>query len=229
MAAWPRTVRFALRLLGAVLLFLAVRPATAVEARDLAGWWIAIDRLFPQIYETESIVPMEELLIVDSAGQAENRLMRFGLANAIFCRDKKAFCSDAPVTARARIRVTGEPLAFTASTKPDDLVDDRPEIDFALRLLSVTGTWSWTLSREADGRLLVLRPNILNPSRLIANIPTRTFAKIDPTRLRRLRSLLRARELSATKHWRCFLANATANDPRICFASRSAAGGSEFS
>jgi hypothetical protein len=39
---------------------------------------------------------------------------------------------------------------------------------------------SWTLSREVNGRLLVLRPNALNTSRLIANIPTRTFAKIAP-------------------------------------------------
>jgi hypothetical protein len=80
-----------------------MRSAMAAEARDLAGWWIAIDRLFPQIYETETIVPMEELLIVDHAGQAENRLMMFGEANTLFCRDKKV-CSDAPVTARGSIR-----------------------------------------------------------------------------------------------------------------------------
>ena len=211
------TVNFAPKVLAALLLLLSIRPAIAVEARDLAGWWIAIDRLFPEAYETQGIVPMEELLIVGSDGRVENRFMMFWGPDADLCHNKKVHCSDAPISARARIVVAGDQLTFTESVKSDNLIDDRPELDLALRLLTVTSTRSWTLSREVDGRLLVLRPNLMNPSRLIANIPTRTFAKIDPDRLRRLRSLLHARELSATKHWRCFLANATADDP--AFAS----------
>ena len=201
---------------------LPVQPVIAVEARDLIGWWIAIDRLFPQFYETEGIVPMEELLIVGSDGRVENRFMMFSGADADLCHGKKVHCSDAPISARARIAVAGDQLTFTESVKSDNLIDDRPEMDFVLRFLTVTSTRSWTLSREVDGRLLVLRPNLLNTSRLIANIPTRTFAKIDPDRLRRLRALPHATDFfsasfSVTKHWRCFLANATANDP--AFAS----------
>jgi hypothetical protein len=60
--------------------------------------------------------------------------------------------------------------------------------------------------------VLVLRPNLLNTTSLIAKIPTRRFAKIEPQRLRRLRALLLAREVSAGKHWRCLIANATADD-----------------
>jgi hypothetical protein len=51
MFTW-RTVSFAPIVLAAVLLLLPIRPAMAVDARDLAGWWIAIDRLFPSLYET---------------------------------------------------------------------------------------------------------------------------------------------------------------------------------
>jgi hypothetical protein len=60
-----------------VLPFAVMRAATAEEARDLAGWWISIDRLFPQMYEAGFVVPMEELLVVDGAGRAESRLMMF--------------------------------------------------------------------------------------------------------------------------------------------------------
>lgn len=149
---------------------------------------------------------------VGPLGKVENRFMAFADAEEGSCRDTKTFCSDAPVAARGRIRVKGDQLTSTDTVKPDYLIDDRPEIDFALRLLAVTGTRAWTLTAEANGEALVLRPNLLNTSRLIANIPNRTFAKIDAERLRRLRSLLRARQISGAKHWRCFLANATAND-----------------
>ena len=221
MTPW-RTASFAPKVLASLLLLLPVQPVIAVEARDLIGWWIAIDRLFPQFYETEGIVPMEELLIVGSDGRVENRFMMFFGPDADLCHGKKVHCSDAPISARARIAVAGDQLTFTESVKSDNLIDDRPEMDFVLRFLTVTSTRSWTLSREVDGRLLVLRPNLLNTSRLIANIPTRTFAKIDPDRLRRLRALPHATDFfsasfSVTKHWRCFLANATANDP--AFAS----------
>jgi hypothetical protein len=221
MTPW-RTVSFVPKVFAALLLLPPIPQATAVEALDLAGWWIAIDRLFPQLYEAGLILPMEELLIVGSDGRVENRLMMFGAPLPELCGDKKLARSDAPLSASARMAVAGDQLTFTESRKPDNLIDDRPEWDFALRLLTVTGTASWTLSREADGRLLVLRPNLLNKSRLVANIPTRTFAKIDPDRLRRLRALPLATDFfsasfSITKHWRCFLANATANDP--AFAS----------
>ena len=220
MMPWS-TASFAPKVLTALLLLLPVRPATAIEARDLVGWWIAIDRLFPGASETQGIVPMEELLIVGSDGRVENRFMMFSGPDADLCHGKKVHCSDAPISARARIAVDGDQLTFAESVKSDNLIDDRPEVDLVLRLLTVTSTRSWTLSREVDGRLLVLRPNLSNASRLIANIPTRVLAKIDPGRLRRLRALPRAAasfsSFSYGRHWRCFLANATADDP--AFAS----------
>src|SRR5262249_13094174 len=57
-----------------------------------------------------------------------------------------------------------------------------------------------------------LRPNLLNVSSLVAKIPPRTFAKIEPEPLRRARALLLARELPAAKHFRCLLGNVMAHD-----------------
>src|SRR5262245_44892730 len=161
-----RTLSFAPKVLAVLLLILPIRQAIAVEARDLVGWWIAIDSLFPQLHEAGTW-PMDELLIVGSDGRVENRLIMFGAPLPEVCGDKKVFCSDAPISARARIAIVGDQLTFTESHKADNLLEDRPEWEFALRLLTVTGTASWTLSREVDGRLLVMRPNMLNPSRLV--------------------------------------------------------------
>src|SRR5262249_60858858 len=79
-------------------------------------------------------------------------------------------------------------------------------------------TRSWTLSPGANGRILRLRPNLLDTSRLAADAPVRTLARIDPTKLRRARALLAAHglsaaPLSASKHWRCLLADCDAGDP----------------
>lgn len=212
MARPAHRVRSLARLLIAGLLILDAPMARATELRDLAGWWISIDTLFAQLNDTGGVVPMEELLIIGGDGKVENRLMTFAGADEGLCRDKKYFCSDAPIAARARITVKGDQMTFSATSKPDYVIDDRPEIDLLLRVIAITGTRSWTAEREANGQRLALRPNLLNTTRLYANIPNRTFAKIEPERLRRLRSLLLARGISAAKHWRCFLGNATAND-----------------
>jgi hypothetical protein len=120
--------------------------------------------------------------------------------------------------ARARVVVAGDQLTFTEVAAAENRIDDRPEIDWALRPLTVTSTRSWTLSPGANGQILTMRPNLLDTSRLAADVPVRTLARIDPTRLRRARALLAAHglsaaPLSASKHWRCLLANATADDP----------------
>lgn len=213
-----RAAGLAPTLLTAALLLLAIRPAAALEVRDLVGWWIAIDRLFPNLYVTGGVAPMEELVVIDGQGRVEDRLMMFRGVDAQWCIDRKVQCSDAPLMARARVLVAGDQLTFTEVAAAENRIDDRPEIDWALRPLTVTSTRSWTLSPGANGRILTLRPNLLDTSRLAADVPVRTLARIDPTRLRRARALLAAHglsaaPLSASKHWRCLLANATADDP----------------
>ena len=222
-----RAAGLAPTLLTAALLLLAIRPVVALETRDLVGWWIAIDRLFPNLYVTGRVAPMEELLVIDGQGRVEDRLMMFRGVDAQWCIDRKVQCSDAPPLARARVVVAGDQLTFTEVAAAENRIDDRPEIDWALRPLTVTSTHSWTLSPGANGQLLTLRPNLLDTSRLAADVPVRTLARIDPTRLRRARALLAAHglsaaPLSASKHWRCLLANATANDPAFgnCVSSR---------
>jgi len=200
------------RLFALAVALLPVQRAEAAQTRDLAGWWIAIDPLFSQLYETGGIVAMEELLVIADDGRAENRFMTFFSPSPEMCRDTKEQCSDAPVVARGRVKVTGDQLAFTDVVAGDDKIDPRSEIRLALTVLAVTGTRSWTLSLAADGCLLTLRPNLLNVSSLVAKIPPRTFAKIEPEPLRRARALLLARELPAAKHFRCLLGNVMAHD-----------------
>ena len=74
----------------------------------------------------------------------------------------------------------------------------------------MTGTPAWTAT--LDKNFLILRAATGNA--------TRAFARIEPNRLRRLRAGLMIIEQSAARHWRCFFANATANDP--AFAALSA-------
>jgi hypothetical protein len=190
-------------LLVACLSLLAA-PAQALEPRDLAGWWIAVDPLFPRLVESGEVVSMEELLVVDAEGSAESRLMRFAEPDATECTERK-FCSNAPVAARARLGVSGQTLTVAERDETDSALDGRPAIDRAIRKLVVTATPSWAASLDADGRLLVLRSNLA--------ATTRTLVKVDPMRLRRLRAGLMMLELSAAQHWRCLLANATAGDP----------------
>jgi hypothetical protein len=213
MARWPRIVRLTLQSLG-VAACLAARPAVAADARDLAGWWIAVDRVFPRLYEEVGLIlPMDELLVIDTQARVENRFMMFFGPYAEECRDRKTMCSDAPATAYSRITVADNQLTFSDSVKPDHRIESAAQLDSALRALAVTSTASWTLSREANGQLLVLHPKLSSASPPVANIATRMFARIEPDRLRRLRALFLAREISAVKHWRCFLANATSSDP----------------
>jgi len=213
-----RATGLARKLLTVALLLLAMRPAVALEERDLVGWWIAIDRTFPDLYVTGRVPPMEELVVIDDQGRVEDRLMMFRGVDAQWCIDRKVQCSDAPPMARAQVVVAGDQLTFTEVAAAENRIDDRPEIDWGLRPLTVTSTRSWTLSPGANGRVLTLRPNPLDTSRPVADGPVRTLVRIDPTRLRRARALLAAHglsgaPLSASRHWRCLLANATADDP----------------
>src|SRR5215510_1460383 len=110
---------FAVALFALAVALLPVPRAEAAQTRDLAGWWISIDQLFPMLYESGGVVAMEELLVIADDGRAENRFMTFFSANPETCRDTKEQCSDAPVVARGRITVTGDQLAFTDVVSPD--------------------------------------------------------------------------------------------------------------
>src|SRR5215471_3782324 len=160
-----RATGLARKLLTVALLLLAMRPAVALEERDLVGWWIAIDRTFPDLYVTGRVPPMEELVVIDDQGRVEDRLMMFRGVDAQWCIDRKVQCSDAPLMARARVVVAGDQLTFTEVAAAENRIDDRPEIDWGLRPLTVTSTRSWTLSPGANGGVLTLRPNLLDTSR----------------------------------------------------------------
>jgi hypothetical protein len=57
--------------------------------------------------------------------------MMFWGPDVDMCHAKKVHCSDAPISARARIAVAGDQLTVTESVKPDNMIDERPELDFA--------------------------------------------------------------------------------------------------
>jgi len=184
----------------AAFLFIATTPARALETRDLAGWWIAIDDTFPALWKTAGVVTMEELLIVAPDGGVQNRMMGFWIANADDC-GKGGACSDAPLIAIARLALKGDVLSVTGRGEGSQVIDS-PKRDPLIRRLAVTASPAWTASLS-DG-LLILRAVTTNM--------TRAFARIEPNRLRRLRAGMMIGNISAHQHWRCFLANATARE-----------------
>lgn len=177
--------------------------ARAFEARDLAGWWVAVDETFPSLWRRGDIAPMEELLIVTPDGRAENRVMTFEVPNPITCA-AHGLCTDAPLIATARLALTGDLFtvgALKQATTPISFAGDSR--DAQLRRIAVTATSAW-IATEVDG-LLVLRS--------ATSDARRAFARIAPDRLRAVRAGLQSSGLSAQDHWRCLLANATAADP----------------
>jgi hypothetical protein len=234
--------RLILSRLAAAALTLAVAfgsassPAAAFEARDLVGWWVSVDDTFPVLIRAEAIVPMEELLVVSENGMAESRVMRFQPASAKLCAETggAGFCSDAPLVGRARLVLNGNRLEMrerTAGTSPIDT----PQMDPHIRNLAVSTTSEWTVVPERDGRRLVLHsavPAWTTESaadggarlRLKSNPGDvrRTLVKIDPAALRAIWAGFDVSGLPPHKHWRCYLANATAADPAFAdvFAPR---------
>lgn len=179
--------------------------ARALDTSDLSGWWIAIDRALPTLWERGDIVAMEELLIISPDGRAENRGMGFYGPD---CAPGDA-CTDAPLIATARLTLRGDLLAVSDRKESRGRINNE-KADPAIRRIAVTGTPAWTAT--LDKNFLILRAATGNV--------TRALARIEPNRLRRLRAGLMLTERSAARHWRCFLANATANDP--AFAALSA-------
>ena len=170
----------------------AAAPAVALTPRDLAGWWLAVDGVFHALDKSGAV--SEELLVIAADGAVEDRAMSFRHASPFVCAKSK-LCSDAPLMARARLTVDGDKLAFADRTSADGVA---PELAAA----ALTATPSWTVALSAGNAFMTLR----------AGGVSRSLARIDPDRLRRLRAGLMTAGLPADKHWRCFLANATAAD-----------------
>jgi hypothetical protein len=178
-------------------------PAYAASTRELAGWWLAIDDTFPELWQRGNFAPSEELLIINRDGRVEDRLMNFWSGTPENC-DKTQVCSDAPLVATARLAIKGEQLNFSGRrTAKGPFVASRGSA--AVAKATVTATPRWTLALEGKGQRMVLANGNAKA--------TRTFARVAPENLRRLRAGMQAAALPAEEHWRCFLANATASDP----------------
>lgn len=165
--------------------------------RELTGWWIAIDDTMPELWGRGETIAMEELLVVNADGRAENRAMNFWSGSARECAETKV-CSDAPVIAAMRISVKGDKLTIGERSNGPGRVASKG--DASVRRAAFSGQPQWTAS--LTGGVLVLS----SPK------GTRTFARVDPRRLQRLRAGFRVAQQSAAKQWRCFLGNATARD-----------------
>ena len=139
----------------------AAAPAVALTPRDLAGWWLAIDGVFPALQDKSGSV-LEELLIMTADGAVDDRAMSFRHASAFVCAKSK-LCSDAPLMARARLTIDGDKLAFAERTPADGVA---PELAAA----ALTATPSWTVALSAGNALLTSR----------ADGVSRSFARIDP-------------------------------------------------
>ena len=181
------------------MLVAAALPAAAQGSHDLAGWWLAIDDTFPVLWDGGGAA--EELLIATPDGAVENRVMRFRHATAPECAQTK-LCSDAPLVARARTVTQGNMLIVSAREQVADT-----GITPALAAAALTATPEWTIVPGGGNQMMTLR----------AGAATRLLVRIEPDRLRRLRAgmmiaALLTQGMSAQRHWRCFLANATAGD-----------------
>ena len=215
------------RMLIAPVAFLVLMAAGSASAEvsgtpHLAGWWIALDNgAFPPLWQDGTMVAMEELLIIESDGRFENRMMTFYDVDLDYCAKQK-LCSDAPLIAAGRIAVSGPTRAtskgriFASGNKLlfSDVSKTRNRIDTVrgdpiIHARSVTATSAWMVEGrvDVDDGVLFLRK--------AAGEEPRAFVKIAPEKLRRLRAGFIVSDLSATQHWRCYLASATGGDAKL--------------
>lgn len=190
-------LRNAFRFAAAVVTaLLASSAAYAVDARALTGWWIAIDDTFPKLWEA-GVAPVEEVLVINADGRFEDRVMNFLPGTAQVCAQRRV-CADLVLLAYGRLRIAGETLVIGERGAPPNRLDTI-KTDPLIRRAAMSSVTSWAIT--ADQSQITLRSN---------GGMTRTFAKIEPRRLQRLRAGMRAAGLPPEKHWRCFLGNATA-------------------
>ena len=126
-------------------------------------------------------------MVVAGDGAVEDRRIEFSLVSAADCAKSKR-CSEAALRGRGRLTASGDKLQLSASDSSDGS-------------LLPSGS-NWTVAVSAGNRLMTLRDG----DRTLA------LAKVEPDRLRGLRAAMIITGLPAEKRWRCFLANATAND-----------------
>lgn len=191
----PR-VRPALAVAAALIAWPAA--ALAVDVRALTGWWLAIDDTFPRLWDT-GVTPMEEVLVINADGRFEDRVMNFLSGTAQVCAQRH-ICADLPLLAYGRLRIAGDALSIGERGAPPNRLDSAKS-DQVIRRAAMSDTRAWTISAGKDQ--ITLR----------AGDKTRIFAKVAPQRLQRLRAGMRASGLPPQKHWRCFLANATTQQP----------------
>jgi hypothetical protein len=174
--------------------------ASALDARTLTGWWLSIDDTFPKLWSA-GVTPTEEVLVINADGRFEDRVMNFSPGTAHVCAQKRV-CADMVLLAYGRLRFAGDSVSIGERGAPPNRLDT-PKTDPLIRRVAMSTTTTWTIS--VDNGLMTLR----------AGNVTRSFAKIEPRRLQRLRAGMRAAGLPPEKHWRCFLANATTQQPEF--------------
>src|SRR5262245_10884614 len=158
----------------------APRPAQALEAQELTGWWISIDDTLPKLWKQGAIAPMEEVVQIEADGTVTDRVMNFWAGGAQACLENKV-CSDFPAMAVAKLQASGNKVNFTDVAVSDARVDSVAG-SLLVRQEAVTAAAEWTAS--LDGQRLSLR---------VAGSPkARTLVKIDPDRLRRFHAGMRA-------------------------------------
>src|SRR5258708_12027078 len=84
---------------------LAPRPARALEAQELTGWWIAIDETLPKLWKQGAIAPMEEGVQIEADGTVTDRVMNFwaGRAQPYLANNAS---TDFPATPSANLHAT---------------------------------------------------------------------------------------------------------------------------
>ena len=144
-ASARRSARVAMAAILSSFLALAVfapSAARALEPRALAGWWIAIDDTFPNLWNRHAIAPMEEVVEINLDGRVSDRVMNFWAGSPQVCIQDKV-CSDLPLIAVARLSVTGNRASFvnvSASTAKLDAGTGSPLI----RREAMLATPDWT-------------------------------------------------------------------------------------
>jgi hypothetical protein len=187
-------------MLTAIATALAGAPAVhALDARELAGWWIAIDGTFPKLWAQHGLAPVEEILFINPDGRVRSRVLNFWAGTPQACVERNV-CSDLPIATAARLQIGGERLSFTGLTSSDARLDANGN-DAPIRRELVTATADWTVTADRDRITLRTAAGKL-----------RVLARIEPDRLRRIYAGMRASGLPVAGTWRCYLANATARD-----------------
>jgi hypothetical protein len=167
---------------------LAPSPARALQMRELAGWWIAIDDTFPKLWNRDAISAMEEVLQINLDGRVQDRMMNFWAGSPQACLDNKV-CSDLPLISGSRLRVNGSRIVF-ANVAASNARLDAGAGDALIRREAITATPEWTGSIEGDR--LTLRST--NPAKV------RVLVRIVPERLRQLHAGIRVAALPAESH-----------------------------